>query len=277
MKTLYVCDLDGTLLDDTASLPSGTTEILQRLLAQGLPFTIATGRTPVSVHGILASLPLHLPAIYMNGALLHCPQTKMVLDSVPLAPKAKQRLFALEREIGVKGFHIGNLENDLLFTLGENNALWEWFFVENKAVVSIENGLSAADFAASGAGLLYAIYIAETPVKLHSLYRCLAVDPRFHVDFYQDVYHDNLWCLEAYSAEADKGQSLRLLKAHTGAKRIVVFGDNLNDLPLFEAADEAYAVANARSEVKAAASGIIGSHLADSVATFLQQNWRHDA
>lgn len=275
MNTLYVCDLDGTLLDNTASLPSATAGILQSMLAQGLPFTIATGRTPVSVHGILAALPLRLPAIYMNGALLQCPQTKRILDSVSVAPPARQRLTALERELAVTGFHIGSREDDVFFALGEKNELWQWFFAQNKAVTTVEDSLSAADFANSGAGLLYAIYIAETPDKLHTLYRRLAVDPYVNVDYYHDVYHDNLWCLEVYSAEADKGRSLRLLKAHTGATRIVAFGDSLNDLPLFEAADEAYAVANARSEVKAMASGIIGSHLADGVATFLQQNWEN--
>ena len=52
----------------------------------------------------------------------------------------------------------------------------------------------------------------------------------------------------------------------TGADRVVVYGDNLNDLPMFAVADEAVAVANARPQVLAAADRIIGRNTDDSVA-----------
>lgn len=41
---------------------------------------------------------------------------------------------------------------------------------------------------------------------------------------------------------------------------MVAFGDNLNDLPLFAAADESYAVSNAHERILAAATGVIGSN-----------------
>ena len=53
----------------------------------------------------------------------------------------------------------------------------------------------------------------------------------------------------------------------------MVFGDGMNDLDLFEAADEAYAVENAVPELKAAATGIIGSNNDDGVAKWLSENW----
>ena len=48
-----------------------------------------------------------------------------------------------------------------------------------------------------------------------------------------------------------------------------MFGDALNDVPMFRIADEAYAVENARPEAKEAATGILGKNDEDAVAKFL--------
>lgn len=48
-----------------------------------------------------------------------------------------------------------------------------------------------------------------------------------------------------------------------------MFGDNANDLPMFEVADECYAVANATAEVRARATEVIGSNDEDGVAHVL--------
>ena len=57
-------------------------------------------------------------------------------------------------------------------------------------------------------------------------------------------------------------------------KDIVVFGDGLNDLSMFEIADESYAVENACKELKEKATGVIGRHDQDAVARWLEENYK---
>ena len=57
-----------------------------------------------------------------------------------------------------------------------------------------------------------------------------------------------------------------------GCERVVVFGDSLNDISMFQIADEAYAVANAVEGLKKVATGVIGDNNADGVAKWLWQN-----
>lgn len=52
-------------------------------------------------------------------------------------------------------------------------------------------------------------------------------------------------------------------------ERIVCFGDNLNDLPMFEEADKSIAVKNAVSQVRARADEIIGANTENSVAQYI--------
>ena len=66
------------------------------------------------------------------------------------------------------------------------------------------------------------------------------------------------------------------LRRMTGKSRIVCFGDNLNDLPMFRVADECYAVANAREELKSTATGVIGSNGECGVPAFIRSRAKAD-
>ena len=68
-----------------------------------------------------------------------------------------------------------------------------------------------------------------------------------------------------------KAAAALALKARLGAERLVCFGDAENDIPLFEAADECYAVENAVPALKERATGVIGSNREDSVAIKIAQ------
>ena len=71
---------------------------------------------------------------------------------------------------------------------------------------------------------------------------------------------------------ATKKNGALKLKELFGCDKIVAFGDGVNDIPLFKAADECYAVSNAASELKEIATAVIVSNEEDSVATWLHEN-----
>ena len=71
MSTLYISDLDGTLLGPDARLSDETVATLNRLLDAGMLFTVATSRTPATVIDLLSRLHLRLPAVLMAGTLLY--------------------------------------------------------------------------------------------------------------------------------------------------------------------------------------------------------------
>ena len=74
---------------------------------------------------------------------------------------------------------------------------------------------------------------------------------------------------------ATKANAALQLKKCLGCERLVVFGDGKNDIPMFEAADECYAVENASPELKAIADGIIGINDSDSVARFILEHFEN--
>ena len=100
------------------------------------------------------------------------------------------------------------------------------------------------------------------------------------VEIRQIYYHDIDGEYDLYAsgkgimpAEATKAHGIRKLCALRGYDRVVSFGDAVNDLRMFDASDECYAVENAVPELKAAATGVIQSNEADGVAKWLEENW----
>lgn len=86
--------------------------------------------------------------------------------------------------------------------------------------------------------------------------------------FYSDNY-TGCYFLEILSSKVNKGISAEFVKNYIKADRMVAFGDNLNDIPLFRHADECYAVENANEKLKEIATGVIGRNDDDAVAEYI--------
>ena len=91
--------------------------------------------------------------------------------------------------------------------------------------------------------------------------------------FYLDVYNGE-WYLEVFSDKASKANGIRFLRERYGFDKVVAFGDNLNDLSLFEEADVKIAVGNAKEELRAAADIVIGTNADNGVAEWLASAYR---
>ena len=53
MKKLYITDLDGTLLNQNASISPYSEQVIKKIIKQGIHFTIATGRSPIRIFSIV--------------------------------------------------------------------------------------------------------------------------------------------------------------------------------------------------------------------------------
>ena len=80
---------------------------------------------------------------------------------------------------------------------------------------------------------------------------------------------DGLWWLEISSAEASKENAVAFLRKAYGYTKVVGFGDNYNDLPMFNACDVRVAVKNALDEIQAAADHICEANDEDGVVKWI--------
>ena len=70
MKTLYVTDLDGTLLGSDERTSGFTNQTVNGLVQKGMLFSYATARSYVTAKKVTRGLDAHIPLIVYNGAFV---------------------------------------------------------------------------------------------------------------------------------------------------------------------------------------------------------------
>ena len=87
MKTLYVSDLDGTLLRRDKTVSEFTVNTINELTKRGMLFSYATARSYVSAGRMTAGITAHIPVIIYNGAFIleNGTRRKMLFEHMPHA------------------------------------------------------------------------------------------------------------------------------------------------------------------------------------------------
>lgn len=101
---LFVSGLDDTLLNKKELLSDYNKVELNRMLDEGIHFTVSTMRTPASLMEPLRDIRLKLPVIAMNGAVLYDIREKKYLKSYIISPDSSRKLLALIHGQGLHCF-----------------------------------------------------------------------------------------------------------------------------------------------------------------------------
>ena len=83
MKTLYISDLDGTLLDKNAKLSQRSADIISHLIQNGMLFSVATARSRSCID-ILEQLHINIPCVQLNGVLIYDFNTQKYIGCTPM-------------------------------------------------------------------------------------------------------------------------------------------------------------------------------------------------
>lgn len=286
-RTLYITDLDGTLLDSNVAVSRQSIEMLNRALDSGALISVATARTPATLDSLLRNIRFSLPIIAMTGATLwdrnsntyshvrnFTPQQVREIRDVYSRYNLPSFIYTL-RDNMMHIYHQGPLsDRERNFVAERLQSPYKTFHLTDPALASINFGKSEITF--------------DTPVKIpeeiddailffgmqpaamnHPAFTALRKIKGINPMIYPDANYPDITMIEAFPENASKRNGLRLLREMTGADRVVVFGDNLNDLPMFEEADLSIAVGNALPEVKKKADLIIGTNDEDAVASYI--------
>lgn len=274
LKTLFVSDLDGTLLDRNAVLSDYSKHTINELIKTGMNFTVATARSPWSA-SIIKELDLTCPAVMMNGVCVYDTKAPSFKKIYPLSEKIMHYLIPIVHEHSLSGF---------LYTVKDNEILVFYENVITPHAISFMNEriqkfgkvyIRAYPFTEYDFSGMTSIYYTVSDKKdaLDPFYQRVKNIEGLRSEFYRDVYNKDLWYLELLSENASKANAVNFMKKNYGYDRVVAFGDNLNDLPLFELSDYCLAVENAHAEVKNKANEIIKSNTENGVAEWLKVNY----
>jgi Cof subfamily protein (haloacid dehalogenase superfamily) len=271
MSTLYVSDLDGTLLNKNAEISEKSKEIINSLVQKGVKFTYATARSFSSASKIVQGLKLSIPAITYNGAFFVKPDDGEVIYST---------MFSVEQIKYISNILIENKVYPLVYSLIDGKERVSW--IQGKENDGILNYLKSRTrdkrlrcvTQESQLLLGYVFYFTAIGQKsdLEAIKDYFDDKSQFICTLQQELYSENEYWMEIMPKTATKAMGVKRLKEITGCDKVICFGDAINDISMFAIADEAYAVSNASMELKQFATDVIGSNDEDGVALWLLEH-----
>lgn len=268
-KVLYVSDLDGTLMRSDIKISDHTVKTINGLIDQGVAFTYATARSIDSAREITQDLKIKLPVITRNGSVLADNITGRSMEITVFKEEDIRMAKNLIPELPINGFVSCYIGDKMIKTYADTkhtHGLEDYidYYRDDPRMVKVP------DLEGMFTGRPGYVTLISSKEDLAPVYERVKDYEGWECLFQKDTYRDEYW-IELCPKGCTKAKKILQMKEEYGFDRVIVFGDSLNDLPMFSIADESYAVSNALDEVKAAATKVIGSNNEDAVADFLKQ------
>lgn len=236
-----VSDLDGTLLMPDHSLSNEVVRAIRRYTNNGGLFTVATGRPLLTAQSIINQLDIEIPVILCNGAVLASSGKVIERNSLNIVSMADMLIDANERHLTVMMFREEGIE---VFARNEEVEAFERKESTTCSIVSVSSsswktGELEKVILLGNIDSIEAVWGHWSPLLNHSVVKFQS-EPNY---------------VELVSAEASKGKALERLSTMLGigTESMMAIGNQMNDLPMLQAAGIGVAVANSPDKLKAAA------------------------
>ena len=269
-KTLYVTDLDGTLLNTHDRINPYSIEIINGLVEKGMLFTYATARSLVSASVVAEGLVTNIPVIAYNGAFIINPSTGEILTSTFFKKEETDKVREALYEYNISPLvysYVDGVEKVSWVTTRENEGIKRYLEKHqgDRRLRPLHDGNGLYD------GAMFDFTCIGEREELLPVYEIFSREDRYTCTLQQELYRPEYWC-EILPKKATKAEAIKKLKKLWNCDRVVSFGDAINDVPMFRISDECYAVSNAVDALKELATGIIGSNDEDGVAKWLREH-----
>ena len=270
MKNIYITDLDHTFLRSDLSLSDYTKKIWNSYENESI-LGIATARTYKKTAQFLKGVSVSAPMILLDGALI-ATMDKKIIDTKFINKEVGDTIIEEGERLGIYPFVLSLVDNELNEAFSYSTTLNSYQSEIIKRYANDDHTQAFSELRAMENNFKI-VYMAEEMLlqALEQNLRALFGDELKYIlapEAYMGCYF-----LTILHKDADKAHGIRSVSEAAGfdLQKLTVFGDNLNDIGMFELANTSVAVANAQEDVKEKADIILPySNDEDAVARYLE-------
>ncbi|WP_437334158.1 HAD family hydrolase [Sorangium sp. So ce394] len=269
---LLALDVDGTLVRRDGSIHDEDLLAIQRLQSAGIPVSIATGRLYSGTREVARRVGVLGPIACVDGSHIVHTEGDAHLYSRTISGAHAALLRSITERHATASFlfaqdsivHDATGTPHVHYVRGWSHAIAEVERVSSHPYWEHEHGLLA--LVAIGTELQVMAAVEEVRSELG--------EAAFVISFpFLRDGHTSLWAMMVRASGSTKGTAIAWLAEHYGCATsdVVVVGDWLNDLPMFEVAGRSFAMAQAPEDVKQAATdrleadGLRGGGIAEAI------------
>ncbi|MBL1073339.1 HAD family hydrolase [Nocardia sp. 2] len=266
---MVATDVDGTLIDRSEQVSPRTKAAVDALIADGVPFVLATGRPPRWIDPVVDGLGYAPLCVCGNGAVIYDSAQDRILASYTLDPDTLAWAADLAESLlpgcGLAAERIGSTAHDAATPQFVSSPEYEhaWLNPDDTRV-------SRAEVIANAAIKM----LIRLPGAASGDMRDI-LEPRLagRADV---TYSTDDGLIELSAPGITKATGLATVAQRLGVQHatLIAFGDMPNDVPMLRMAGHGVAMGNAHPEAKAAADEIAEHNDNDGVAQVLERWWR---
>ena len=270
MKNIYITDLDHTFLRTDLSVSDYTRKIWNSYEESAI-LGIATARTYKKTAQFLKGVAVTAPMILLDGALI-ATTDKKIIDTKFVTKEAGDVIIEVGAKLGIYPFVLSLVDDELNEAFSYSTTL---NFYQSEIIKRYANDDHTQCFKELRAmeNNFKIVYMADEDILL-------ALQKNIQAIFGEELKY--ILAPEAYMGchfltilhkDADKSHGIKSVSEAVGfdLEKLTVFGDNFNDIGMFELANTSVAVANAQEGVKARADIVLAhTNDEDGVAKYLE-------
>ena len=223
-ETLFISGLDEVLLDNREEMSQFSKVELNRMIDDGMNFTIASMRTPASIIEAMGEVKLKLPVIAMNGAALYDLQTCSYLKVYVIPAEKSQKIAKMIKDEGIC-FYSNVIIDDMLVIYYED--------VEDDVNRQVVNKLRTSPFRnyvkrplPVDEAVVY-FMLLDKKEKILTFYNKLSnlgISNHMKIIMYDSKDYQGYSYIKIYSKNATKENMIDYLKKYTSLNNVVTFG-----------------------------------------------------
>ncbi|MDD5373466.1 MAG: HAD-IIB family hydrolase [Sulfurimonas sp.] len=270
MKKIYITDLDHTFLRTDLSVSEFTRGTWNEMSAHSI-MSIATARTYKKTMQFLKDIDINAPMILLDGALI-ATMDKKIIDTKFIGKEVGDVIIDEGAKFGIYPFILSLADSTLRETFSYSTLLnvHQKEVLKNYKNDDHHNRQSNLRAMNDNFKIVYfgdEVLLRELALHIEKIFGDglkYILAPEAYVGCY---------FLTILHKDADKSHGIKSVSEYVGfdLKKLTVFGDNFNDIGMFELAGTSVAVANAQEGVKKAAKIVLPhTNDEDAVAHYLK-------
>ncbi len=270
MKSAYITDLDHTFLRTDLSVSEFTKEIWNGFGNDSV-LSIATARTYKKTAQFLKDIDVNAPMILLDGALI-ATMDKKIIDTKFINKEVGDAVIEEGAKFGIYPFILSLADRNLSEAFSYSTVLNAYQTKILKNYKKDDHHHQEKNLRAKSDNFKIVYFGEENLLRRVASHLKETFGDRLKYILAPEAYA-GCYFLTLLHKDADKSHGIRSVSEAIDfdLEKLTVFGDNLNDIGMFELAGTSVAVANAQDSVKKAAK-IVLPHTTDedAVANYLK-------
>lgn len=221
---LFVSGLDDTLLNRQELLSDYNKVELNRMLDEGIHFTVSTMRTPASLMDPLQGIRLNLPVIAMNGAVLYDIREKKYLKSYIISPESAGKLLHLMHGQGLHCFSNVLVDDMLVIYYDETEDAVQRRLVQELRKSPYRNYVNRPVPETEAVVYFMLLYPREVIEEFYKVLEREDILLYYKVLKYDSTDYPGYAYIKIYNRNASREHMIRYLQQALGIQKTVTFG-----------------------------------------------------